>query len=316
MEQTSLHTSHTTPLTYICAQPAILYYEWQLEVMIHNFRKNGIRDDQIHVVLGNTDVHSVSVHKRLQEKYPTIVFALYGDTRTDRAYLPSIQPHILKKHFTAHPYLQHHAIFYHDCDMVFTRSPNWDRLIADDVWYFSDTTSYIGANYIKSKGLNILQEMCDIVGVSIDIVTAEESNSGGAQHIMKNLTAEYWEKVEYDSYAVSSYFHNKASSYTDIPNYHPIQSWTAGMWALLWNGWYFGHDIKVVKDMDFCWATDSVELWDTRMIYHNAGVVSPNDGMFFKAQYTDKYPRGLHLHDYKPTLCSHKYVKEIIETLG
>jgi hypothetical protein len=303
-------------LYYICAQPAIVYYEWHLEVMIHNFRKNGIRDDQIHIVLGNTDTHSVSVHQRLQEKYPTIFIGLYGDTRTSRSYISSLRPHILKKHFAKHPHLTNHAIFYHDCDMLFTKPVNWDKFLSDDIWYLSDTVSYIGARYIKSKELNILQEMCDIVGISVDKVEAEEQNSGGAQYIMKNITPDFWDKVERDSEELTKYFNRKAVEYKNIPDYHPIQSWTADMWAVLWNGWYFGHDIKVVDEMKFCWPTNQVQLWDDCLIYHNAGVVNPNGGMFFKNQYTGTYPIGLRLDDYKSTLCSHKYVQEIIDVLG
>lgn len=303
-------------LYYICAQPAIVYYEWHLEVMIGNFRKNGIRDDHMHIVLGKTDSNSPAVYERLRQKYPTVVIELYNDTRVSRDYISSLRPNILKQHFSTHPYLTNHAIFYHDCDIVFTKPVHWDTFVEDDMWYLSDTISYVGANYIKSKKLNILQEMCDIVGVSSEKVEAEEHNSGGAQYIMKDVTADFWDKVEQDSEELTKYFRRKAAEYHTIPNYHPIQAWTADMWAVLWNGWYFGHTIKVVDEMNFCWPTNQIHLWDQYAIYHNAGVVSPNDGMFYKAQYTDKYPRGLQLDDYKPTLCSHKYVGEIIDALG
>jgi hypothetical protein len=303
-------------LYYICAQPAIIYYEWHLEVMIHNFRKQGIRDDQMHIVLGLTDMYSPSVRDRLQQKYPTILFELYEDTRELRSYLPSIQPHLLKKHFTKHAYLQDSVIFYHDCDVLFTRPVSWEKLLSDDVWYFSDTISYIGSLYIKSKKFNILQEMCDIVGVSPVHVEAEEANSGGGQHIMKNVTSKYWSKVEEDSHKLSQYFEKKSKEYNAETNYHPIQAWTAGMWSLLWNGWYFGHDIKVVKEMDFCWATDPISRWDEYSIYHNAGVTETTDKMFYKAQYTKTYPVGLRLEDFRDDRCSYNYTKEILETLG
>lgn len=303
-------------LYYICAQPAILYYEWHLEVMVHNFRKNGVRDDQIHIVLGKTDSNSPSVFERLRQKYPNITIGLYDDTRASRVYISSLRPNILKQHFEEHPHLSNHAAFYHDCDMVFTKPVNWDTFLSDDVWYVSNTTSYIGARYIKSKELNIFQEMCDIVGVSTDKVESEEQNSGGAQYIMKGVTTEFWEKVERDSENLIKYFNRKAKEYVGIPEYHPIQAWTADMWSVLWNGWYFGHDIKVVPEMNFCWPTNQIIEWDRNSIYHNAGVISPNNGMFYKSQYTNKYPRGLCLDDYTSTMCSYKYVGEIIECLG
>jgi hypothetical protein len=302
-------------LYYICAQPAIIYYEWHLEVMIHNFRKQGIHDDQLHIVLGLTDIHSPSVRDRLQQKYPTILFELYNDTRESKLYLSSLRPNILKQHFIKHPELTNHAVFYHDCDIVFTKPVQWDHLLQNDIWYLSDTQSYIGARYIKSKGLNILQEMCQIVGVSPEKVEAEEHNSGGAQYLMKGVTADFWEKVERDSEELMKYFNKKAEEYTNISNYHPIQAWTTDMWAVLWNGWYFGHDIKVVDDMDFCWPTDPTRRWDECGIYHNAGVTGPNDGMFYKAQYTQTYPVGLQLNDFRNDRCSYNYLKEILDAL-
>ena len=34
-------------LRYICVQPRILYYAWQVEVMINNFIKHGINPNNI-----------------------------------------------------------------------------------------------------------------------------------------------------------------------------------------------------------------------------------------------------------------------------
>jgi hypothetical protein len=37
-------------LQYICAQPATLYYVWQVEVMLNNFRDVGINLNQVDIV--------------------------------------------------------------------------------------------------------------------------------------------------------------------------------------------------------------------------------------------------------------------------
>ena len=49
----------------------------------------------------------------------------------------------------------------------------------------SDTISYIGYDYIKSKGDDILKTMLDIVGIDEDVVKNNQNNSGGAQYILK-----------------------------------------------------------------------------------------------------------------------------------
>ena len=37
-------------LRFVCAQPAILYYAWQVEVMLNNFRDMGVNLNNIDVV--------------------------------------------------------------------------------------------------------------------------------------------------------------------------------------------------------------------------------------------------------------------------
>jgi hypothetical protein len=169
--------------------------------------------------------------------------------------------------------------------------------------------------YVKSKGLNIFEEMCNIVGIDPLLVEKEEENSGGAQYIMKNVTPEFWDKVERDSEALTEYFNKKVVEYHHIPNYHPIQSWTADMWAVLWNGWLFGNEIKTVPEMDFCWPTDDIKRWNKMQIFHNAGVVNNMQGLFQKAMFRLGYPINLNLDDFDKNKCSYNYVLEIKETL-
>ncbi len=40
--------------------------------------------------------------------------------------------------------------------------------------------------------------MCGVVGIDKSIVKANQLGSGGAQKLMKGLTAQYWDKVERD----------------------------------------------------------------------------------------------------------------------
>lgn len=302
-------------LYYICAQPASIYYAWQLEVMITNFLKNGIQPDQIHIVLGETVDYNEKLWTDLYSRYPGVTFGLYPDYRTSRLYIPSLRPHILKKHFAQHPYLQSAAVFYHDCDMVFTKPVDWSEFVDDDTWYLSNTISYVGAKYIKSKQLDIFSEMCGIVGIDAEFVESQEENSGGAQYIMKNVTSDFWNKVENDCELLTAYFVRKSQQPHTIENYHPIQTWTADMWAVLWNGWTHGHNIRVTPELNFCWGTDVMEKWNNCKIFHNAGVMPTSVGMFYKARYTDKYPTDLNVNDFNPDRCSYNYVKQIIDTL-
>ena len=228
----------------------------------------------------------------------------------------SIRPHILKQHFIEHSYLTHNTIFYHDCDIVLTQPVTWEQFIHDNVWYLSDTIFYIGANYIKSKKYGLYERMCEIVNIPEDVPIKNELSSGGAQYIMKNVTYEFWDKVEKDSESLYQFFAHHLKAFPQSPKYHPIQMWTADMWAVLWNAWYFGHTTVVPKEMDFIWPGHIISEWNTKYIFHNAGVTGPNTdkGLFYKSLYTHKLPYDINLSDYKKDRCSYLYVQEILET--
>lgn len=302
-------------LRYICAQPAINYYTWQVEVMINNFIKHGINPNYIDIVCTRPDNGVPPEWRKLAETYNTVRFFFYKDTRTSPSYISSIRPNILKQHFAAHPYLKEEAIFYHDCDMIFTKKPDWTKLLDDDVWYLSDTRFYISAEYIKSKKFGIYEKMCEIIGIPENIPEENELNSGGAQYIMKNVDATYWEKVEKDAESLYRYFQDHLKEHPQTPEYHPIQMWTADMWAVLWNAWYYKHQAKVIPEMDFAWPTQGLDMWDKCTIFHNAGVVgNANEPLFFKGVYQQQLPYDVNLKDYDDKRGTIKYVEEILET--
>lgn len=302
-------------LRYICVQPAINYYTWQVEVMINNFIKNGINPNNIDIVCAIKNNNIPEVWKRLASTYNTVRFFFYNDERVNSVYISSVRPHVLKKHFAAHPYLKDEAIFYHDCDMIFTRPPNWDKFLEDDVWYMSDTRFYISAEYIKSKKFGIYEKMCEIIGIPQSVPQFNELNSGGAQYIMKNVDHYYWEKVEEDCETLYKYFQEHLKEHPQTPEYHPIQMWTADMWAVLWNAWFFGYEAKVVPEMEFAWPTQGLDMWEKCTIFHNAGVVGDkNETLFFKGTYQNTLPYNIRLEDYDEKRGTIKYVQEILET--
>lgn len=301
-------------LRFITVQPATMYYTWQVEVWLNNLLKYDVQPENIHIICG-IDKHGVPKDwMTLSSHYEDVGFFFYTDTRLKKHYIPSIQPHLLKKHLVNYPSIKDEAVFLCDNDMVFTRKPNLQPFVNDDIWYMSNTEFYIGANYIKSKGREVYEKMCDIVGIDEVIPERNQNKSGGAQYILKNLTYDYLEKVEYDSVKLYDYFIQDLRVRPKTDDYEPIQKWTAGMWAFLWNAWYFGHETETPKELDFAWATDRVEAWQERMIYHNAGVMEDQrDRLFYKGDYIDKRPYGID-NTYSEDFASHKYVKEIIET--
>lgn len=313
-------------LTLICVQPCKQFYAWQVEVMLTNFESLKIHEHyKIQCLFpynkSETDwQEKVAVIKKVEQAFKNIAeFFYYEDTRQRPFfYISGSRPNALKQHLKLFPELGENAIFYHDCDMVFTKFPDFFQDTKDDdVWYLSDTISYIGHDYILSKGEEVLDTMCDIVEIDKDMIKRNQPNSGGAQYLMKNLDSDYFEKVEKDCENLFNSI-NKLSESIKIknPQYHELQIWCADMWAVLWNAWLHGHETLVIPDMNFCWATDVISKWYMTYIFHNAGVTDgKKSNLFFKPAFTNKLPYSEDFSKLSDKHCSKKYV-DIITSIG
>jgi hypothetical protein len=290
--------------------------------MINNFLKHGIEGKDIDILIawnpvdGTNAQPAVEAWDKLVTQYKSINFYYYRDTRPSPIqYISSIRPNVLKQHFKAFPSLKNDAIFYCDCDMIFTKKPDFSKFLSDDTWYVSNTNSYINANYILSKGQDVYDKMCEVVGIHPSIPTQHNNDSGGAQYILKNVDAGYWDKVERDCeklFYEINYLSNKKKELD--PEYHELQIWCADMWAVLWNAWMRGNEVKVVPELDFCWATDPIERWEQVPLYHNAGVTCSCGRQFYKALYMDNPPYQIEQGNFSQMVSSYNYVKEILET--
>jgi len=306
-------------LRYICAQPTIPYYLWQVEVLINNFIETGIKPNQIDIVCLKTEGGVPEDWVRLVNHYNTVRFFFYDDTRKTKNYTSSIRPNMLKQHWLARPEIWGEAIFYHDCDIAFTKPINWEQFLGDDNWYGSDTKWYISHDYIISKGEDVLDKMCSVVGIDKQVVKNNELNSIGAQYILKDIDWKFWDDVERDSenlYSkISKYNKRKIVEMKDTnPLYNPLQIWCADMWAVLWNGWKRGKKTICHDDLNFSWGTSNKRDWDRFNIFHNAGVTSDKYGLFYKPNYMNKLPYLENL-EIKPNTASREYWK-LIQRVG
>jgi hypothetical protein len=310
-------------LRFICAQPAIKYYAWQLETMLNNFIEMGINLNQVDIVCWKQTGEIPEEYSKLANGYPARFF-FYDDTRETRHYISSIRPNILKQHFTKYPELEKEAILYHDCDIVFTKPINWEQYLQDNKWYGSDCRWYIGHDYIISKGEDILDKMCEIVDIDKQLVKDNELNAIGAQYLMKGINAEFWANVEKDCERLFKEItdlnnekieldrHTMSEGESRQP-YHPLQIWCADMWAVLWNGWKLGYESVCHPDLEFAWATSTEADWDRLNIFHNAGVTGAEQGLFYKALYMNELPYNKNL-EVKEGSASKKYY-EIIQKI-
>jgi len=280
-------------LRFVSAQPAIPYYTWQVEVMLNNFLEMGVNLNNVDVVCWKEDGTIPEAWSKLANNYAARFF-FYDDTRVTKHYISSIRPNILKQHWEQHPYLKDETIFYHDCDIIFTKPiSEWitEEMINDNKWYGSDTRWYISHNYIKSKGEDVLDLMCDIVGIDKKLVEANELNSIGAQYIMKGISYYFWDRVEKECEIlfkdVSQLNGKKKQS---EPTHHELQIWCADMWAVLWNGWKMGYETICDDRLQFSWGTSLKDEYEKFNIMHNAGITDSKSGKFYKAEYMNTLP--------------------------
>lgn len=282
-------------MKYILCQPAIKRFEWELEVCITRLQKLGIEN----IVLLFTR-HDDRVPDYLKEKYD-VETHVYADDRTDKSYIPSVKPYLWMRYLEEKPSREIGIYFYLDSDVLLRDIP--DVCPTENVWYASDCSGYIGNAYINSKGNQLIEKMCNAVGIDAQLIRNNES-IGGAQWIIKNPSRDYWSKVYEDSITLYKLL---SQSQTDI------QKWTAEMWAQLWNVYHFGKTIKTTKELDFIMPADPVESYYKAKIYHNAGVVDDNQNLFFKGKYVNRTPFKDSFEHIDKNKASIKYVEAIEE---
>lgn len=295
-------------MKYVIAVPDKEYYLWQVLVQINNFRKYDIEKDAIYVFAIFNNRPSKVLESFITSKELKSKFYIIPDRRPEKAYSCSLRSHIMAE-FYRRCNVPNEPIFFTDPDVIFTRKPNFSQFENDEKWYLSNTRSYTGVDYIKSKSPDLFLQMCKIVGISPEVVERNDANSGGAQYIMKNLTSEYWNKCYEDGERLYRMMKRTSAMYSPKS---PIQAWTADMWAVLWNGWYFNHDIEVTPRLDFAWANHKQNSWDKYEVFHNAGV-TVNDGKHFSKIHYQLSPFNKETPCEEQS-CSFNYVKEIKET--
>lgn len=303
-------------LRFICAQPATLYYAWQVEVLLNNFMEMGVNPNHIDIVCWKQNGVIPDEWNKLANNYPARFF-FYDDSRETKHYISSIRPNILKQHWLKYPELERDAIFYFDSDILFTKPiSQWitEDMLNDNIWYGSDTRWYISHSYIKGKGDEIINKMCEIMEIEESVIETNELNCIGAQYLMKGLNYDFWNRVESDSERLFKEVTELNNEKVAVnPAYHTLQIWCSDMWAVLWGGWRLGYETNVHRNFDFSWGTSTENDYHSMNIFHNAGVTSSKDGLFYKGSWMNELPYNQAIEPKKET-ASWYYWNEIQKT--
>ena len=280
-------------MIYLSAQPDTIYFLWQIQLQIFNFCKHGIKKSQIHILVGyNTNVGLNVFFTRFIQENPDLQIFTYTDTRTRKKYESSIRPHIISKHFKRYPWLEKEIIFYHDSDILFTKQINWSDLLLDDIWYASDTRNYLNSKYIKHCiGEEGFKTMCNILNIDPKLVEKNDNNAGGAQYIIKNVTLNFWIKVESDCEKLFDHLeHQQSITYNNNPCWQKFQIWCTDMWVIWWNALLLDKKFRIHKLLDFCVTESPVLDLKRKMILHYTGKCGKNDDSIFDKTLFQTHP--------------------------
>lgn len=325
----------------ISVQPQSPDFFWQLEVQLFNFRKYGLSQYyQVIFFIDKGDEINPEI-LTLAKKFPEARFFFYKDVKGECIkyissfnYLPLLRPWSLKQHFHAHPELKEAAVLYLDSDVIFTKNPDFltGDIINDDICYLSNTESYISAAYFDSmiknidpnkledyKKIDVLDMCASMCGITREICEKNQSNTGGAQYILKGIDAKFWADVLDACMMLVIYLRNinqryfKGEKGIEREN-NGFQAWCSDMWAVLWNIWRRGIETRTPKEMDFAWSSDNIEKLNEVYIYHDANAV---EGCFNKRAYPQIkgiYPFDDDFSFIDKTKCTWIYVQEIMNT--
>lgn len=329
-------------LVFIQVCPIDKYFIWQVHLWLESLKEIGKSNKAVSLIYVPHDRGmEIENWKQVMDNYPEAQFHFYHDEHNLNNligfYIPILRPYCLMRHFKKYPELKEKAIFYCDSDVIFLNKLDIDKYVDDDISYLSDTKSYIAASYFDSKekdvlpqkldaykGIDVLDSTCKLVGISREVAVKNEDSSGGAQYLLKNIDADFWEKVLTDCIKIRThlqavnrlYFANESKGF---------QSWCCDMWAVLWGLWYRNQETKVVPEMEFAWSSDNISRLDKPNvgILHNAGIVTEKQGdipVFYKGKYTggnspfeDVNLYKNHLNEKTKTLCNWYYIDKLMD---
>ena len=258
-------------LIFVSAQPDLPYFHWQVKLYVHNFIQKGINPKNIHVLFAIPENEKEPSDGSIEILKTGVNLHFFKDDRENKQYIPSIKPYLISKWLEKNKSYGN-LFFLHDADIIFNKLPNFDSLISGDTIYLSNTKNYIGYEYLKKcsknyeikfsncKNEELIDIMCDVVGIKKTKIIENEENSGGGQYIIKNTNYKIWQKIYKDSNSIYSSLIKFQRKYPI--NHGKIQFWTSEMWSLIWNLWVDNKQTLITKELDFCWATDTTEDYD------------------------------------------------------
>lgn len=289
--------------------PDDTYFTWQVHLWLESLKERNLSDKAIVLIFVSKERKAgFEQQKTKWEKifslYPEAEYHFYHDEHNIQnllpIYIPVLRPYTAWRYWQDVPEMEEKAVFYCDSDILFMENFDLSPFIDDEICYLSDTKGYINARYFDSKvndvlpqklekykEIDILDNVAKLIGVNREICEKNNENSGGAQYLLKKVDAKFWQKVMRDCITIRMQLQDYNRQYFANED-KGFQSWAADMWSVLWNLWVRKKETRIVKELDFSWATDPISKLKTCPIFHNAGAIGTMQNgrpTFFKGKY-------------------------------
>lgn len=262
-----------------------LYNLWQLELQIYHFKKLGLENNFVPIVVGRNEEPSSYVTE-LSEKKQKVYYYKMGIvdffSKPDY-YPPAIQP------FGIYEYLKEvksdERIFIIDVDVIFRDRKTFDELeFLDMNTIYTSPSSYSRIDYYSANGgtyATAYDKMFEYLGLDRAKVEALEEkyninkNDSPSGHtiVMGNPDALFFKKVTKDSLVLHELLKLHSREVKDH------MSWMGMLWAYYYNCIMTNRPVESTHRLDFCWAVSPEDC--DKPILHMAGSMRNNSEKIF-----------------------------------
>jgi hypothetical protein len=272
-------------MKFLVPIPDSKYYLWQILVQITNFRDMGYEEDLHIPVIYFHNKPSERLIQLSTSKELKCHWHLYPNNRIKKWYSATMKPYLVGKYFEE--FIGERTTTYHylDPDCIFTKPMDFTPFMVDtNTWFGSDTGSYTGEKYIKSKGNQLFYDICELVGVNPSLIEGKRGWEVGAQYFIKNNDPAMWFEIEDKSADLYKFLQETRSKY-NMDGKKPLQIWCCEMYVTQMIALKYGIELKVSPLMNFHWSSHNIKNWFNKPYYHNAGQTKDNGKDFYKSGY-------------------------------
>lgn len=262
--------------------PAVDFYIWQ--AVVQRYALSQLGWDVTYLVYYTTR----RPPPRLAKLSAVAEVEAWEDWRTAdlHGYNPSMKPWLVGKWLERYPHHIDKPLLLMDPDVVPTgvhEMPTPEPMR----WWGTDTDSYTGPGYLRSKGEGMWRGLCDIVGVAAD--EAARHPGIGAQYTFTGAAPEFWSTVAEKSVEAYTFMQRTAKEFTplfpDGTRGLPVQAWCSEMYVMQLEMIRRGIEPRMSDAMEMVWANGPASDWDRVGFFHDAGIVDPEPGHFHKQTY-------------------------------